>query len=237
MSGSVAIVGEDKLGIESPSGPDQPVGLPRMIVAQWDGIQNEKILKGLSRKVLSTLEKYLTSKNQTVWFTIYLVVFLILHEISVATKDRYRWAQENVALTSWSRKARYGRGKLAMFVEHLQASANTILAYWEYYKTGIDLQAVDWSARNGNKQLSYLTVGQAEFIQRSVGILREQGKHAAILLCCWCYYVVDPNWKLTTEPYIPRGSEEGRWEHELYFISHMVKKHEKPIETFNYVEP
>lgn len=230
MSGSVKITGGDKLGMESAEDPSRPVWLPRMIVAQWDSIQNERILKGLRESVLSTLHTFLTSKNQTVWFTIYLVVFLFLHEVSVASKDRYRWAQENAFLTSWSSRARYGSGKLGRFVEDLQSSANTLLAHWEYYKIGVDLQTFDWSARKGEKHLGYLTQVQADFVKRSVGVLQEQGMLSPSQLRTLTYH-------MKTDVKLSRTPEEGCWEHELYFISHMVKKHEQAIETFNYIEP
>jgi hypothetical protein len=42
---------------------------------------------------------------------------------------------------------------------------------------------------------------------------------------------------LKTDVKLPRTPEEGCWEDELYFISHMVKRHEQAIETFNYIEP
>jgi hypothetical protein len=175
MSGSVEIIGEDKLNMESASDPNGQVWLPRMIVAQWDGIQNERILKSLTKNVLSRLDKYLIKKDHRVWFTIYLVVFLFLHEVSVASKDRLRWAQENASLCSRSEKARYGSGKLGRFVEHLQAGTNTLLAHWEYYKAGGDLQSLDWDARHELKQLNSLTTQQADFVRKSVAIMQNEG--------------------------------------------------------------
>jgi hypothetical protein len=175
MSGSVEIIGEDKLNMESAANPNGSVWLPRMIVAQWDGIQNERILKNLTKNVLSRLDKYLTKKDHRAWFTVYLVVFLFLHEVSVASKDRLRWAKENASLFSWSREARYGSGKLGRFVEHLQASTNTLLAHWEYYKAGIDLQSFDWDARHDLRQLGSLTQEQADFVRNSVATMQREG--------------------------------------------------------------
>lgn len=213
MSGSVEIIGEDKLNMEPTDNPDRKVWLPRMIVAQWDGIQNERILKNLTKNVLSRLDKYLTKKDQRAWFTIYLVVFIFLHEVSVASKDRLRWARENASLCSWSREARYGSGKLGRFVEHLQASTNILLAHWEYYKAGVDLQSFDWEARHELRQLDSLTQQQANFVRSSIATMQREDHR------------------------IPKKPEDDCWEHELYFISHMFSRHEKALETFNYLEP
>lgn len=74
---------------------EKEVSLPRMIVAQFDSIQNERILPRQLKKVLADLESYLSSCKDE-WFSMYLAVFMLLHEISVASRDRYRWARERL---------------------------------------------------------------------------------------------------------------------------------------------
>lgn len=110
MTGSAWIAGEDKLGMKPPEDDDYPlinpdtgekeVSIPRMIVAQFDSIQHGRILGKEKKKVLAQLSKYISSCNEETWFTIYLVIFMLLHEISVACNDRYRWARANGQIVS-----------------------------------------------------------------------------------------------------------------------------------------
>jgi len=82
---------EEGYPLQNPWTGENEVMLPRMIVAQFDSIQNERILPSLLKRVLTELESYLSSCKDE-WFTMYLAVFMLLHEISVASQDRYRWA-------------------------------------------------------------------------------------------------------------------------------------------------
>jgi hypothetical protein len=110
MTGSAWIAGDEKLGMAPPEDDDYPlknpetgekeVSLPRIIVAQFDCIQNEAILGKLSKKVLHKIQKYLSSSPGGVWFTMYLVVFMLLHEVSIASKDRRRYALANGHIVS-----------------------------------------------------------------------------------------------------------------------------------------
>ena len=104
MTGSVWLDGDEKLGMVVPTDPNYPfknkltgdnaVMLPRMIVAQFDCLQTQKILPDQLKKVLKQLERRLSAAKAD-WFTMYLVIFMLLHEIAVASKDRYRWARDH----------------------------------------------------------------------------------------------------------------------------------------------
>jgi hypothetical protein len=99
--------GEEKLGMTVPDEETYPgyplknpwtgepeVSLPRMVIAQFDSIQNERIMPALLKKVLKYLEgKFAACRHD--WFTMYLAIFMLLHEISVASRDRYRWARDH----------------------------------------------------------------------------------------------------------------------------------------------
>lgn len=115
MTGSAWIEGEELLGMQPPTDKNYPlcdpkdpskkrVSLPRLIVAQFDSIQNQRINPTKNVKaMLGELESCLRALNPHIWFTMYLVIFMLLHEISFACKDRRRWAHDNktkVSITS-----------------------------------------------------------------------------------------------------------------------------------------
>lgn len=71
------------------------VDVPRMIVAQFDSIRHERIYKNIAPRVLKLYEKLITSSDMQNWFTIYLVTFLFLHQVSCISFDRYRRVRDN----------------------------------------------------------------------------------------------------------------------------------------------
>ena len=75
------------------------VSTPRMIVAQFDSI-NAKVVAPLRRKVLRTLEGLIKANRTQDWFTIYIAVFLLLHNVSTISADRRRHGRANGA-TVW----------------------------------------------------------------------------------------------------------------------------------------
>lgn len=90
----MSVPDEDGYPVTNAWSGKKEVPLPRMIVAQFDSIQNERILPRQLKKVLRGLEDYLSSCKGE-WFSMYLAVFMFLHEISVASRDRHRWAHEH----------------------------------------------------------------------------------------------------------------------------------------------
>ena len=72
------------------------VSTPRMIVAQIDSI-NAEIVAPLRRKVLKTLEALIKANKTQHWFTIYIAVFLLLHNVSTMSADRRRHGKANGA--------------------------------------------------------------------------------------------------------------------------------------------
>jgi hypothetical protein len=71
------------------------VSLPRMITAQFDQLNTVKVIDSLSKKVLKNIEQMLISTEPKYWFTAYVAVFAMLHEIAVTSRDRHRHAMEN----------------------------------------------------------------------------------------------------------------------------------------------
>ncbi|KAL1877577.1 hypothetical protein VTK73DRAFT_8566 [Phialemonium thermophilum] len=167
-TGSSWVSGKETLGIEPNLDPSYPLGdklsLPRMIVAQFDSIMCEIVLKEMCPMLLKHLEEFVFKNNPANWFTIYLVIFMLLHEISVSCRDRYRHARQNSARTRY--------GTLGRFVEQMQEGANVLLSVWQYYKS-VDLMNVDWNNRN-NTRLKHLTPQQVLFMQWSIQTLSQR---------------------------------------------------------------
>ncbi|KAI2470804.1 hypothetical protein F4781DRAFT_429983 [Annulohypoxylon bovei var. microspora] len=132
--GSAFIVGDDKLDMEPVNNEACPyhgkVFIPRMIPAQFDSLGYEVVLTTLRKPVLEGLWKMMASKNPRDFFVIYLTVFMLLHEVSITSRDRLRHAREN--------KCEQTRYDLGRFVERLQEGAKIILSHWHYYKRDVN---------------------------------------------------------------------------------------------------
>lgn len=72
-----------------------------MIIAQIDSINAQQIIPPLRKKVLRTLESLIKSNKTQDWFTIYVAVFLLLHNVSVISADRRRHGKANGATVCW----------------------------------------------------------------------------------------------------------------------------------------
>jgi hypothetical protein len=71
------------------------VSTPRMIIAQFDNLNLLRVLIPLRSNVLKQLEEYLNGTNIMPWFTIYVSVFILLHEVAVGSADRFRHGAAN----------------------------------------------------------------------------------------------------------------------------------------------
>ncbi|KAI1636461.1 hypothetical protein F4809DRAFT_380038 [Biscogniauxia mediterranea] len=84
-------IGEEKLGkrqSDDPSGQSHskfPECGP-VIAAQLECIYYTQFLRPLSKNVLGTLMSLLTTRDKKYWFTIYLVIFMLLHSCSMITQ-------------------------------------------------------------------------------------------------------------------------------------------------------
>lgn len=152
------------------------VYVPRMICAQFNNMGYCTILRRVRKQLLEELWRMMASKSPQHFFTIYLAVFMMLHEISVTTRDRYRWAEENnqVSRLMCSPKKKQKRKadshpkegySLAGQVEAIQEGANIILSHWHYYKRGFNPLTTDWKKAKGKKTVwADLTEKEIEYL-------------------------------------------------------------------------
>ncbi len=102
MLGSSWVTGGDTRGMRPIYLPDKvlngKISTPRMIIAQFDSIQHERILKHQAPLVLKSLQKLYYTNNLQTWFTIYSITFMLLHHVALASADRKRWAAQRKLL-------------------------------------------------------------------------------------------------------------------------------------------
>ncbi|EWG47446.1 hypothetical protein FVEG_07549 [Fusarium verticillioides 7600] len=128
--GSLYIEGNETLGM-LPETEDKSyplygkVSVPRMVVAQFDTLNYNEVLERYKEKLLRDIDWLFSQDKNRWWFTIYLVVFILMREASRMTADRYRHARAN-----YGSSLRYS---IPDFVEGLHASCNNILIHWHYY--------------------------------------------------------------------------------------------------------
>ncbi|KAI1749691.1 hypothetical protein F4782DRAFT_549469 [Xylaria castorea] len=116
-------------GLEASTPPCERKFVSRMITAQFDSIGYNHVLQKLKREVLDELWLLMQKRTDTTFFTVYLIVFMMLHEVSVACQDRRRRAKEQ------GLKTYYDLEDVTAKIKH---GADIILGHWHYYKGDLD---------------------------------------------------------------------------------------------------
>jgi len=176
--GSSSICSDDRLDMAPEEDANYPLGTkistPRMIIEQIDCV-NAAVIAKLSKSVLRDLEDYLKNARPAQWFTLYLAVFILLHEVDVATEDRRRHGRaNNDDPNKWY--------SLPVVVHELQKGANVLLHFWLYYRNNEDpspMTAAEWRA---SPRLSGLTSVQFDFVRRSAAELKRKSECPPSLL-------------------------------------------------------
>ncbi|KAK3331053.1 hypothetical protein B0H66DRAFT_613055 [Apodospora peruviana] len=175
MVGSSWICGKEILEIDPGSEVEQHplskrVRTPRLVVAQFDNVNILEILTPLRVDVLHQLEDMLGRNNIQDWFTVYVAVFILLHEVSVSSKDR---AEDAIANSAESRYS------LPHFVEELQMGANIILVHWHYYRRQANPLTITDQL---DSPLSELTPEEFDFVVKSYKFMEKRWTEMKILL-------------------------------------------------------
>ncbi|KAH8652072.1 hypothetical protein BX600DRAFT_516155 [Xylariales sp. PMI_506] len=219
--GSSAIVGPEKLGMVPDDHEDYPlkgqINVPRMICQQFDQFNFTKVLYPQRKKVLTNLWKLMQSKNAASFYTIYLAVFILLHEASATSKDRYWHARNKVDVN-----ARYDMEK---FMEELQEGTNIILLVWHYYKRGLNPEEANWDklrVKQSDKNIFRDIGPQEQKLMRSLADVTQKGK-------------------IVPETPKERSGLDGVatneypliWERDLHFVSQMFKEDWQPTDTWH----
>ncbi|EMT66167.1 hypothetical protein FOC4_g10006557 [Fusarium odoratissimum] len=232
--GSLYIEGNETLGM-LPETEDKSyplygkVSVPRMIVAQFDTLNYNEVLERYKEKLLRDIDWLFSQDKNRWWFTVYLVVFILLREASRMTADRYRHARAN-----YGSSVRYS---IPDFVEGLHGSCNNILIHWHYYNCD------QWPTT----RLSGLTngVGRNDHFEtlapKDRHLVKQNLKDPEVKkhLLVWKKYKRD-NGKV---PKITLQHDAGSiryagkqdkydWDHSLYWVSQMFEKKWCPHPTY-----
>ncbi|UNI17769.1 hypothetical protein JDV02_004089 [Purpureocillium takamizusanense] len=221
-AGSAYICGQETLGMKPELKDDTyplygKVSLPRMILAQFDSINHTKLLSKYGRKVLQDLEQFLFRNNGRWWWTIYLCVFILLHEASFISADRYRHARNNLGA-----KFRYSIPK---FVEELQEGCNNILTHWHYYNCrGWPNPNEPWDRHQSF--LAELSSTQYDLVMETMADPRIQRQ-----LDVWKRYKLEnghverPESQVTAAQTLYVGTQaQFDWDHPFYWISQIFEE-------------
>ncbi|KAI0140309.1 hypothetical protein BJ166DRAFT_598133 [Pestalotiopsis sp. NC0098] len=113
------------------------ISAPRLVCQQFDALNYNFMLNQWKREFLSKLNKIISAKiDPNMLYTVYLAVFILLHEVSATSKDRY-WHARN-------KKTVERRYDMELFMEELHEGANKLLYAWHYYKCGFNPLDADW---------------------------------------------------------------------------------------------
>ncbi|KAK8029283.1 hypothetical protein PG991_006339 [Apiospora marii] len=92
------IVNEEQFGILKVDDPQSPwfayVPIPPILIAQFQCIIYTKFLQPLSRDLLNRLNTMVLSNKRRYWFTLYLVIFVLLHSCSLSTRRNEEFARQ-----------------------------------------------------------------------------------------------------------------------------------------------
>jgi hypothetical protein len=99
-TGSAWLAGEETPGMQSGTKDRSyslfgKISMPRIRIAQFDMMNTLRILQHLRKLVLDGLQRLIMSNKPNTWFTVYLCIFILLHDCSIIPADRYRHARDN----------------------------------------------------------------------------------------------------------------------------------------------
>ncbi|KAG6010379.1 hypothetical protein E4U21_006943 [Claviceps maximensis] len=229
---SAYICGDDTLGMK-PELKDATdplfgrVSMPRMLIAQLDSINHSKLLSKYGHLVLRDLETFIFRNQSPYWWTIYLCIFILLHEASWLTSDRYRHAR-----TEYGGKYRYS---IPSFVEELQDGCNTILVHWHYYNCH-SWPNPDAPWERHKHFMSELSSEQHDLvmetltdsrIQRQLAIWKRYKEHNGTSKDEVFSTPVQPH----ESPYMGPQTQFD-WDHPCYWISQMFEERWQPHPTY-----
>ncbi|KAF5018826.1 hypothetical protein F66182_9189 [Fusarium sp. NRRL 66182] len=221
--GSLYIDGTETLGM-LPETEDESyplygkVSVPRMVVAQFDNLNYHGVLERYKEKLLKDVDWLFSQDKSRWWFTIYLVVFILLREASRMTADRYRHARAN-----YGPKLRYS---IPDFVESLHESCNNILAHWHYYNCNT------WpGSPSANDRRAAHFVHLAPEHTHLVRMTRKE-QEVKNRLSGWRQYkknngnvdMIAPRQQDSELPRYTGGQDKFDWDHPLYWVAQMFEK-------------
>ncbi|KAK7928360.1 hypothetical protein PG985_005358 [Apiospora marii] len=126
------LYGKEKLGGQIVDDPESPhynrVPMPCMIIAQMECILYTTILRPKSSDVLRRLNNLVLEKKRENWLTIYLVMFILLHNCAMITR------RDEETATNYGHKERYANPN-GIYDQH--RSVQAMLAHFHFINKGV----------------------------------------------------------------------------------------------------
>lgn len=138
--------------------------VPPVISAQCELINTVMILQPLKQAVLKKLHSMIKEKKTRSWLTIYLALFILLHNCSLLTAFEHKQARK------YGLETRYVYESV---VEELHNGTKILLAYFHYCNSGSHPFAMDWT-HEGNISLGELNEEQVQFMKTSMQQVRDK---------------------------------------------------------------
>lgn len=133
--------------------------------AQIEIIMVTKILQPKAKAVLHGVQELVYANRARSWFTVYLVMFILLHSCALLT------AADNKKARKQGLQDRFFRHAL---VEELHVGAKTLLAYFHYCNKGSHPFTLDWAQKNNVKRAE-LNSEQVDFVRETARQVEKKG--------------------------------------------------------------
>lgn len=165
------ICGEDKLGVgivtdeKSPWFNYQP--MPPIIIAQKECIVYTKLLRPLSKAVLNQLQALVLTNEKKYWLTIYLTIFILLHNCSMITRRDAEYARQISLQTDYANPS-------SISGQHM--GALIMIAHFHYTNKGQQpfTMALDPSGLQEVVEATNMDAEHIRFIKESAFMIQER---------------------------------------------------------------
>ncbi|OTB14989.1 hypothetical protein K445DRAFT_61587 [Daldinia sp. EC12] len=165
------LFGEEKLGGQTVDDPNSPhynrVPMPVMITAQMECILYTTILRPKSASLLKRLNTLVLAKKQEYWLTIYLVMFVLLHNCAMITK------RDEETATQYGHRDRYAN-PASVHAQHTGVQA--MLAHFHFINKGVIPFSLPHNeiGRAELQRAAELDDEQVDFVWRTSDLIRER---------------------------------------------------------------
>ncbi|ORY65861.1 uncharacterized protein BCR38DRAFT_483535 [Pseudomassariella vexata] len=168
---STVIVGDETLGMSRDIMDDTSplkgeIPLPPVMGAQIELVLIHQIQAKLRREVLEHLQVMIQANNHATWLTTYLVIFILLHNVSLLCQHDAGYARKHGI------KARFAREDM---VREYQMGANIFLAYFHYVNKGIHPFSAECKEQD-LKTLANLDQKKVQVVHTTRRVVQEQKK-------------------------------------------------------------
>ncbi|KAK4176547.1 hypothetical protein QBC36DRAFT_187225 [Triangularia setosa] len=198
-SSPVYICGDDTLGGTPHPLYQNHVPMPLVMTAQFECINYTTFLRPWSKAVLKQLNDLVLAKKREYWFTIYLVMFVLLHSCAMITRRDEETARQYNMLNKYANPA--------SIREH-HCGAQIMLAHFHYINRGVIPFSLPLHTEQGRKDLAKaaeLTEEQVDLVRMTADMIQDSQRQKTITTVreqedvghdlYWVSMLFDQDWK------------------------------------------